>query len=55
MTAVRGKRGKHVHVTADLRMALCGIKVDGFILTPNVPVTCVRCLNVVLDIHENGN
>jgi hypothetical protein len=54
MTRVRGRRGKHVHVSHDLRIALCGIKVDGFIIIVDEHETCSRCIAVLEDI-QNGN
>lgn len=41
--AVRGKRGRLVHWTRDLRICLCGRRCDGFIVEPDVEADCQAC------------
>lgn len=53
-TAVKGKRGRLVHTTMNLRMALCGIKVDGFIVMPDDEVTCQRCLTLAAEFAQES-
>lgn len=45
MTPVRGKRGKWVHWTHDLRTTLCRKKCDGWIVEPDTKPTCEICLD----------
>jgi hypothetical protein len=52
MTRVRGKRGKLVHATTDLRRSLCNRKVDGFIVEPDSDITCDVCLTIARDCDK---
>jgi len=54
LTPVKGRRGRHVHITQNLRMALCGIKVDGFIVTPDEPTTCPRCVTIAMEFDREA-
>lgn len=55
MTPVRGKRGRLIHLSADLRKTLCGRRVEGWIVEPDTNATCSVCVDVDLDIARNGN
>ncbi len=46
-TAVRSRRGKRVHLTADYRFAICSAPCDGWVLMPDQIPTCPKCLRVV--------
>ena len=53
MTAVKGKRGRHSHMTRDVRGTACGLNCDGWIVLGFDPreepeqVSCRTCRAVI--------
>lgn len=54
MTPVRTRKGKRMHLSADLRNTLCNRHLVAPIVEPNESPNCIRCLEVEADIAR-GN
>jgi hypothetical protein len=40
----RPRRGSRVHDTHDMRVTVCGLRCDGWIVEPDGPADCTKCV-----------